>query len=193
MLTIAWDVDDVLNELMASWLKDWKKVHTSVSIQYKDLTENPPHNILGISLAHYLSSLDDFRLSEFYQKMTPQGEVFRWFNSNGDRFRHIALSATPLTAAPTTAAWVLRHYGNWVRSFCFVPSFRHDQATTGYDRDKGEFLKWFQRADILVDDSPENIKSAANAGMAAFMIPRPWNCSKSSVHKVLEDLINFVA
>ena len=36
MTTIAWDVDDVLNALMRSWLK-----HDFPTVSYDALTENP--------------------------------------------------------------------------------------------------------------------------------------------------------
>ena len=38
MLTIAWDVDDVLNDLMGAWLKDaWLPAHPECTLAYDDL------------------------------------------------------------------------------------------------------------------------------------------------------------
>ena len=68
MKTIVWDVDDVLNNLMQSWLETaWLPAHPACQITYRLLTENPPHHLLGISKIEYLQSLDDFRLNRFGQ------------------------------------------------------------------------------------------------------------------------------
>ena len=61
MLTLAWDVDDVLNNLMQVWLEEaWLPVHPECSVTYRELTANPPHREIGASLDEYLASLDDF-------------------------------------------------------------------------------------------------------------------------------------
>ena len=65
MKTIAWDVDDVLNELMFYWFEDcYKNEHNNIKQNFKDLVNNPPQDILGISNDEYLKSLDRFRISE---------------------------------------------------------------------------------------------------------------------------------
>ena len=44
MLTLAWDVDDVLNDLMQVWLEEaWLPAHPECNVTYRDLTSNPPH------------------------------------------------------------------------------------------------------------------------------------------------------
>ena len=48
MVTIAWDVDDVLNDLMRHWFKStWKTTHPECKVIYEDLSENPPRQILA--------------------------------------------------------------------------------------------------------------------------------------------------
>ena len=64
MKTIVWDVDDVLNDLMKVWFKGWTSSGGSLCpLSYDQLTGNPPHEILKISMPEYLASLDAFRLS----------------------------------------------------------------------------------------------------------------------------------
>jgi hypothetical protein len=174
--TIVWDVDDVLNDLMRAWLEAaWGPVHPGAALPYERCTENPPHRLLGCTLAAYLASLDAFRLSEAGRNLAPDPGALAWFEAHGARYRHVALTAAPLAAAPHSAAWVLRHFGRWIRSFHFVPSPRLDDALPVYDRSKAEFLDWFGRADLLVDDNPEHVAAAAARGLPAVLVPRPWN------------------
>ena len=45
--TVVWDVDDVLNDLMAAWLAQvWVSEHPDRPIAYADVRANPPHELL---------------------------------------------------------------------------------------------------------------------------------------------------
>src|SRR4051794_17187355 len=101
MLTLAWDVDDVLNNLMQVWLEEaWLPAHPQCKATYRDLTSNPPHREIGASLNDYLASLDRFRSSRYLADLAPSAEAAEWFERNGDRYRHIALTAVPVEFAP---------------------------------------------------------------------------------------------
>lgn len=189
MQTIVWDVDDVLNDLMRVWFEErWLKSHPECAVMYADITENPPHRLLGTSKSEYLRSLDEFRLSDGYQKMSPLSEVREWFLNNGLRFRHIVVTATPLVASPASSSWVFKHFSEWIRTFHFVPSRREGQDIPEYDEDKADFLRWLGKADILIDDNEENIKSAVGLGVKGLLFPRPWNDCKSSIKEQLKKL-----
>ena len=189
MLTIAWDVDDVLNDLMRIWFEErWLKDHPGCAIRYDDITENPPHRLLGVSMAEYLRSLDEFRLSEGFQKMPPLPDIKEWFLRYGAFSRHIAVTATPLAAAPASSAWVMRHFGEWIRTFHFIPSKRNGQNIPEYDESKADFLKWFNRADVLVDDNEGNLEGAERLGFRCVLIPRPWNREKKGLTEALSSL-----
>ena len=95
---IAWDVDDVLNDLTREWL-EW----SGLPAPYAALLANPPHVELGITREWYLSSLDEFRRTRFEQ-LAPAEPVLKWLERSGQRARHIALTSTPLFAAPRSAA-----------------------------------------------------------------------------------------
>ncbi|MBI4707669.1 MAG: hypothetical protein HY761_07070 [Candidatus Omnitrophica bacterium] len=193
MKTIAWDVDDVLNDLMQSWFEQkWLKDHPDCNIRYDEITENPPHKLLGGSIDEYLLSLDRFRLSPLYQEMNPVNEVMEWFSKYGGNFHHIALTATPLIAVSASAQWVFRHFGRWIRTFHFVPSKRQEQVIPEYESDKGDFLQWIFRVDVLVDDGESNIMSAEKVGCKGILIPRPWNKSKISIGETLSMLTDIL-
>jgi len=173
--TIVWDIDDVLNDLTAVWFEHaWRPEHPT-SLRFEDLTENPPHRILGVPLADYLASLDAFRASALGQSLPVRADVLRWFNEHGAAFRHIALTSTPFASAPASASWVLRHLGRWIRVVGFVPSPRPDDLPPRYDETKRAFLEWWGKADYFVDDRPDNVAGAQPAGITAFLAPRPWN------------------
>ena len=189
---IVWDRDDVLIDLMGNWLERWwKPVHPACRTQYEELTENPPHRIIGITLDEYLASLDEFRLSKLAAELQPVSEVLEWFQKFGDGHRHIALSATPLETAPSAAAWTFRHFGAWIRSFHMVPSPRPDTPIRQYDDDKTSYIRWLGHGDVLVDDSPTNIAAAERLGIAGISIPRPWNGEKGEVVDAMDRLLKL--
>jgi len=122
MLTIVWDVDDVLNDLMAAWFRQcWLPAHPDCRVTYAALRENPPHAVLGIEKAEYLLSLDRFRSSDGGRRLAPNPEILRWMGEHGHRFRHMALTARPLASAGDAAEWVFRHFGNYIRCYGVAP------------------------------------------------------------------------
>lgn len=193
MQTIVWDVDDVLNDLMRSWFETfWLPSHPDCSSRYEDILENPPHRLLEVSLGEYLASLDAFRLSGAAEQLLPVPEVLAWFRQYGERFRHIALTATPLRTAPVSAVWVTHRFGRWIRSFNFVPSIREGECIPMYDKTKSDYLSWWGRADILVDDSAVNVDAARVLGIRGVLMPRPWNQSRLTIAETLESLTELV-
>jgi hypothetical protein len=188
MLTIVWDVDDVLNDLMYQWFHlGWKREHMGCAKEYSDLSENPPHDALGTTREEYLASMDAFRRSEAGVKLTPNAEVLGWFAAHGSRCRHIALTARPLETAPDVAHWVMRHFGTWIRCFGVVPT-RNVEGVPLYDRGKGDYLRWLGKGDVLVDDARDNLKQAAEMGMKSFAWPQPWNDSRMTTAEILGEL-----
>lgn len=186
--TIAWDVDDVLNNLMHDWfVQKWLKDNGKCGLRYEDIAENPPHRLLGVQLETYRCSLDEFRLSALYQQMTPVKEVMEWFIEYGDNFRHIALTAVPLIAASASAQWVFKHFGKWIRTFHFVPSKREGLCLPETDKNKADFLKWIGRVDVFIDDNADNIKGIAD-NIKTIVFPRPWNNNKASIIRQLGEI-----
>jgi len=193
MKTIAWDVDDVLNNLMLMWFKQkWIEEHKDCKLNYEELVENPPHRLLGVGINEYLNSLDEYRLTNLYQQMNPGKEVIDWFNKYGDDFRHIALTSVPLVAASASAQWVFRHFGVWIRTFHFVPSKRDGQNIREYDNNKSAFLAWISKVDVFIDDSSSNINDAKSIGIKGILWPRPWNDSKLTPQEALLLMENFL-
>ena len=192
MLTIAWDVDDVLNDLMGTWLEqEWLPTHPQCHAARQDLRANPPLEAIGASLDEYLVSLDRFRQIRYLAELQPLPEARQWFESYGHGFRHIALTAVPLDCASISAAWVMRHFGAWIRSFHFVPSPRPGDSAPVYDRTKQEFLDWMGKTAVLVDDHSGNVESARRAGIRGVLVPRPWNQGKGAVAEAFRELENL--
>jgi hypothetical protein len=193
MLTLAWDIDDVLNELMRTWFEAWwRPRHPSARLKLENLAQNPPHQILGVGLHDYLHSLDEFRLSGQYAQMSPDSQVLEWFKHHGARFRHTAVTAVPRKAAPISAAWLIRHFGDWIRSFHFIPSARAGDIPTDYEPTKATYLKWLNRIDIFIDDNACNVQEAAVLGIRCFLVARPWNSGGMQITKILETLTHEI-
>jgi hypothetical protein len=104
--------------------------------------------------------------------------------TDGARYRHVALTARPLASAGAAAEWVFGHFGNWIRCFGVVPS-RREEAVPEYDRDKADFLRWFQEADVFVDDSEDNVAAVEQLGVSGVVFPHPWNRRANTVEDVL--------
>jgi FMN phosphatase YigB (HAD superfamily) len=184
--TIVWDVDDVLNDLMAAWFQDaWLPLHPECTVTYQQIVHNPPHRVLGVEKSEYLDSLDAFRISPRARCLRPHPVVLEWMRTNGERYRHIALTARPLASAGSAAEWVFGHFGGYIRCFGVVPS-RPDPSVPLYDRDKADFLKWFREADYIVEDNEENIAAAEQLGVRGILFPQPWNASSQTVEEALQ-------
>lgn len=193
MLTIAWDVDDVLNNLMGCWLeKKWKIDRPDYGLNFEEIKVNSPHDILGITLEEYQASLDEFRLSPDFPRLEPDPKILEWFNRYGYRARHLALTAVPQACAHVSAEWTFRHFGKWIRTFHFVPSYRERADCPDYDQSKAEFLQWISKVDVLVEDNESNAKAAAQIGVQSILVDRPWNSSDLSLTNALSQLLGMV-
>jgi hypothetical protein len=188
MQTIAWDVDDVLNDLMREWFERAFLIENPASrASYAELCENPPHHVLGIERHAYLDSLDNFRLAHGAQ-LAPNPELIGWFERHGDSFRHQAITATPLATAPISAAWVLRHFGRWIRTISIVPSPRPADRSKRWDIGKLDMLRAVGGARVLVDDTPKNLLGAELHGVRPLLFPRPWNTQTATVSALLAQI-----
>jgi FMN phosphatase YigB (HAD superfamily) len=174
---VVWDVDDVLNELMREWFEDWwRPRHPECTHDYADISANPPHSVLGISEAAYLSSLDEFREARFAALM-PRPEVLQWFREHGHRAHHVALSAPPEAFAHASAAWVIRHFGQWIRTYAFVPARRGRTDVADPRVAKRNYLEWLGHGDVFLDDRADNVQAARSLGMTGIVLPQPWSTS----------------
>ncbi|MFP5236263.1 MAG: hypothetical protein ACLGSD_10195 [Acidobacteriota bacterium] len=192
MKTLVWDVDDVLNDLMRAWFENaWLPNHPDCQLRYEHLSVNPPDGILGIERQTYLASIDAFRATAKGEALAPDPELLRWFADQGAYFRHVALTARPLESAPAVAAWVMRHFGCWIRTVAVVPS-RPPQSAPAYDLSKGDYLRWLGRGDALIDDTPDNLAQAANLGLRTFAWPQPWNQAKETKTTTLSRILELV-
>lgn len=188
MRTLVWDVDDVLNDLMAAWLKDLNTSRPdSEQIAYEALQANPPHEIIGMEKQAYLDSLDAFRLSDKFLNLQPNPIVLQWFKDHGAKFRHTVLTAVPRVTAHQSAQWVMRHFGDWIRHFHFVPSKR-PQAVPHYDSNKAAYLEYFGKADFFIDDQPTNVETVNEIGVRSFLVAQPWNDSETTMADILKVL-----
>jgi hypothetical protein len=193
MLTIAWDIDDVLNDLMRAWLhEEWLPAHSECPLRYADITENPPHRALGVSKSAYFESLDSYRLSPKARELRPTPEIMEWLRAYGQLCMHIALTSRPLQSMPSLAEWVFRHFGAYIRVLAVVPVRLGPEAPV-YHEGKGGFLQWLGRADVLVDDAQENVEAAGKAGVRGILFPQPWNGNRSTVADTLTLLREVIA
>jgi hypothetical protein len=186
---VIWDVDDVLNELMREWFDDWwRPQHPDCTHRYADIAANPPHHVLGISEQTYLKSLDAFR-EERFPRLVPRREVLEWFSEHGHLGHHVALSAPPESFAHISAAWVLKHFGQWIRTYAFVPARRGRPEIADPKVAKRDYLEWLGHGDVFLDDREDNVDGARSLGMKGIVMPQPWNAAPhGSFRTALQDL-----
>lgn len=98
------------------------------------------------------------------------------------------MTGTSFQSAPLSAKWVLNHFGKWIRGFHFIPASRPNQVLPEYDIDKIDWLKWINKADILVEDSLSIIEAAEKLGIQGILFPCPWNGSKITTEEALSQL-----
>lgn len=176
MITIVWDIDDVLNNLMAAWFeRGWLPSHGDCRLRFQDIVENPPDRVLGISRQEYLSSLDEFRAGG-ERVLEPNATILDWLKSKGRNYRHFALTARPLASVPGQTEWLFHHFGAFVRGYGVVPS--RPGADEPYDRNKADYLSWMSVGDVFVDDNEENVRAAVELGLTGILYPQPWNRSR---------------
>ena len=186
MLTLLWDVDDVLNDLTRRWFEDaWLVQHPGVALTFDQLTEQPATRLLGASLDEYLDSLDEYR-NRHYRNLVPRPDIVDWFAVHGSHYRHAALTATPIKHAPAVAEWVMRHFGHWIRAIAVVPSSRADDRHPQYDLDKGSAAEWLGFANVFIDDNLANIEAVAARGLRTIVVPRPWNSATRPITEAID-------
>jgi hypothetical protein len=185
--TIAWDIDDVLNDLARAWFElAWLPKHPECPLTYHELKVNPPHKLLGVSSEECLASLDQFRLSAKAASMAPEEGLLEWFVEYGERYRHIAVTARPRETVYPAVRWVLDHFGEWFQTFAFVPSQRPGQVSRQPDRSKHDYLAWLGKVDYFIDDSTENCLAAEKLSIKSFLVTQPWNQSNLRLTDILK-------
>ena len=177
---------------MREWLLFWQQHQQleTIPIEISQITKNPPHRALGISLEQYLQSLDEFRNSSRGRQLRPHPGVLKWFRKFGHRYVHIALTARPSETMKNQSAWIHEHFGSWIHS---VVSVDPGRSGSNHQRQpefssKASFIKWLDKPSILIDDSEDNIRNAGEYCFRTFLFPQPWNSSNQTAEGVLADL-----
>lgn len=189
MKTIVWDLDDVFNDLMRSWLElGWRVEHPESQARFEQLRSNPPLQELNTTGVEYLASLDRFRLSPAGKNLAPNPLLREWFERHGHQFHHHILTARPLSCVSAAETWVLNHFGAWIQHVHFVPSPRPGRNGTVRGATKAEALQRLGPVDFFVDDSIQNVRDASELGICSYLFPQPWNQAPFAVEEILQDL-----
>jgi len=185
---IIWDVDDVLNCLMEFWLNHWNQGNNS-NISLKDIKENPPHEILGITKETYFTSLDEFRNSESGKYVLANSILMNWFEGHGNKFKHVACTARPIETMPNQAWWIYYNFGQWINTVHAAGAVRDSKIDyqTGL---KADFISYIDTEVIFIDDNEENINAVSKIGTETILYPQPWNNSVYSEEEFIEELNN---
>lgn len=174
---IVWDFDDVLFPLTEFWFAAWgQKIQAKIT-RYDQITENPPHKMMEISLNQYLETLDQFRNSEQAQSLPLNPTIFDWLQVNGAFYNHFILTARPLHTIEVAQNWLNNNFPEPLEGFGVVPAERAGQDLTGYYRTKQDYLEGEGiKFDYFIDDNPVTIGAVSKIHRAATVLfPAPWN------------------
>lgn len=187
-VTIAWDVDDVLNELTRSWAET-----AGLGDRFKDGQGRDPGayvNSLGFPPSDYLISLDEFR-ANCYGSLEPNSLTHAWFVQHGSRCDHVVVSRTPLKASSIMRAWVLDHFGRWITNVIVTPSWRSTDPSGTLYPSKGDIMQSIRKPAVLVDDTEANLVEARRT-CHVVTFAQPWN-SGASQRDSLAELTDILA
>ncbi len=185
-----WDVDDVLNPLMRDWLEHQKRLESiSSTFEYADLINPDFSETLGWPRQNFLVALDEFRL-EFQGRLEPNELIQNWFRQNHSmNVKHVALTATPRTVSDISRDWVAQNFGEFIDDFYLAPSARDTDLLPR--KRKHDFYMDFKaeyREVIAIDDRPDNLSDARDAGISTLCWPQPWNGSLLDSESTLKAL-----
>ena len=172
MKTIAWDVDDVLNECMRTWLKPRGCPPIRAG-------RSPTRKSWRIRRA--ASSAARGGISRLARRVPPVGPPGRC-----SRFRRSCIGSSSTARScgtwpsapchcrrPISAAWVFCHFGRWIRSFHFFP--RRTRANPA--------LRSLERRGVATMGNDRRVGGRQSRqfglrqtfGNRTFCFPRPWN------------------
>jgi len=193
MVIVAWDVDDVLSELVREWIR-----FKQPAVKYEDIVCELPDLRWGYAgtQAEFLAELDDVKQNHHHE-FRPCAAVLDWFRTTGHLAEHVAITSAPRFLMPVMSEWVFRMYGEWIYTVHCMPSKRPNVEDHPYfiGNSKGRFLRdhyFNQRPVLLIDDLSHNIQSAHDHGIPCVTFPQPWNGSKESVGAALERVTHWV-
>jgi hypothetical protein len=189
MLHICFDIDDTLNNLMEEYLKWFNKIYSSnTPISYNEIIDNPPHEILRISEKHYRQTLYQFRMIN-YKYLIPDPNVLKWFKKHGHRAHFSVLTSAFKDCIPVVANWVFLHFGEWIRTFAFVPSaIDENDIHNVYDIDKAGWLHR-NNVDIYIDDNPITCWKVSLCNIKSHCVKQPWSSlSEIGINNILKSI-----
>lgn len=190
MKTICWDVDNVLNNLIEEWLIYYKYVNLGKydHIKFNQLLHYNLYNSLNITEKEFIESLDYFTIN-YYKTLKPNKVILNWFTLYGHLTHNIVLTAFPLRYIEISAQWVLKYYGQWIRSYAFTPlEIRED--TIIYDKTKSDYINRMGNIDIFIEDSEKNILNSQATNN--LILKRPWNNSEMDEIRLLKEINNLI-
>jgi len=186
--TIIWDFDDVLFETLRYWTV-WYGHEPGKHILYQNIIDNPPLLAAGITYDEYRISMDAFRTSDFARSLKPASDLLEWFETYGNRFMHILLTARPLSAMASASAWVYTYFGRWIHTISHISSPRPGDRIHNHFANKGEWINHFDPEGYYLDDSPSHIASVLSPRIKPFLVSQPWNNSHLQLRVILQQIV----
>lgn len=165
---IGVDIDEVLAEYVAGFLAFHnKKYGTKMTV---DKVESYSfHKILQVSKEEILRRMNEFHATDEFKQIMPVPGAKKAI----EKLPHelIAITARSNNIEAHTKNWLDVHFSGRISEVHFARNVHIGEKT---NRSKADFCR---EADVqlLIEDSLENAKECAMAGIKVFLLDRPWN------------------
>lgn len=168
-LTIAVDIDDVLFPFIVGVAEFYNQRH-GANLKVDDYNNYNIVEVWGCSLDDARKIVDEFLASDHGHLAPIEGSIAA-VNQLKKHFRVVSLTARNDIFEVGTTTWLKQHFPDLFDGIYFAGS-QHDGRPF---RKKGEICREIG-ADILIDDSPDNLASAVEHGVDGVLFgKRPWS------------------
>jgi len=168
-MKIAFDLDDVLLEVTPLFLQ-WYNQKKGTSFRYEDIQTYHYGEALGFSKEEEAALIDEFALQDtlYRQPADPQAKkTVRRLSRKSELY----IITSRFTALEKCEDWVRREFGTIFKSIIF----KNRQGSVDDEKPPKWQVAQEQGIRILVDDALHHLIPAAERGLGAIILDKPWN------------------
>lgn len=175
-MNIGVDVDDVLAELMQTYL-DYHNEHYSTKVQKKDMFSYAFHEVFGGTEQESRDKVLDFYETDFFHNLKLVPGAKEGISQLAEKHQLCVITARPPTIQKQTKQWLNKHFQD---SFHCINLTNQWYSTPDKQRTKSQVGKE-QKIQIMIDDSLHHALDCAAQGIFVLLVDLgyPWNQSKN--------------
>jgi uncharacterized HAD superfamily protein len=166
-MIIAVDLDDVLADSLASFIKFYNK-HYDKTLKYEDFTAYTLNEIKGMPIEDEKKILEHYDDSEEFDNIQPMNGAIEAIEKLSKKNKIIIVTSRTRDKQEKTKKWVEKFLKN-IADIHFIRANYSEHNKT-----KAETCKMI-KADVLIEDNPKYAKDCAKNGIKVLLFDYPWN------------------